>query len=159
MTKRKGTRKPTGGAVGNHSSARKRAMIRPALDAIALKSLSIALERREQQLKIEREAFEEERRVMKAALDKQQGDLDEQNRLSREKNAAAEKPRKPAEIARMESAVDTVDKLAPRKGELLTSAESRVILMIYFTLVGDGISPNQAAIKVSLFGSFKDGLS
>ena len=159
MTKRKGTKKPTGGAAGNHSSARKRAKIRPAQDAIALKSLSIALERREQQLKLEREAFEEERRVIKAALDKQQGYLDEQNRLSREKNAAAEKPRKPAEIARMESAVDTLDKLAPRKGGLLTSAESRAILMIYFTLVGDGISPNQAAIKVSLFGSFMDGLS
>ena len=95
MTKRKGTKKPTGGAVGHHSSARKR----------------------------------------------------------------AEKPRKPAEIARRESAVDTFDKLAPRKGGLQTSAESRAILMIYFKLVGDGISPNQAAIKVSLFGSFMDSLS
>ena len=43
MTKRKGSKKPTEGNVGNHSIARKRAMIQPALDASSLKRKETAL--------------------------------------------------------------------------------------------------------------------
>ena len=102
MTERRGTKKPTGGTVGNHSIATKRAMIQPAQDDNALKRLSTALHGREQQLKGQREAFEEERRLLRAALDERQGELDKRDhRLSREKDAAAERTRKPAEVARM----------------------------------------------------------
>ena len=102
MTEQRGTKKPTGGAFGNHSSARKRAVIQPAQDDNAFKRLSTALlDGREQQLKREREAFEEERRLITAALDERQGELDKRDRLSREKGAAAEKTRNPAEVACM----------------------------------------------------------
>ena len=66
MTKRKGSKKPTGGTVGNHSSARKRAMIQPALDASALERKAAALAGREEQLKTEKEAFEGKQRVTTA---------------------------------------------------------------------------------------------
>ena len=51
MTKRKDSKKPTGGKVGNHSIARKRAMIQPALDASSLKRKETALAGREEQLR------------------------------------------------------------------------------------------------------------
>ena len=133
--------------------------LQPAQDANALESLATALNGREQQVKRGREAFENERRVMTTTLDERQEESDEQGRLSEDKNASAEKTRKPVEVVRMKVAADTVDKLAPSKDGLLTIAESRTILMLYFGLMSDGISPNQAAIKVSLFGSLLGGLS
>ena len=77
----------------------------------------------------------------------------------KEKGSAAEKTHKPAEVARMKAAAATVERLVPRQGKLLTIAESRTILMLYFGLVKDGISPIQAAIKVSLSGSLLGDLS
>ena len=85
-----------------------------------------------------------------AALEKRQIELDERDRLLKEKGSAAEKTPKPAEVARMKSAAATVKRLVPRQGELLAIAESRTILMLYFGLVKDGSSPNQAAMSTLL---------
>ena len=128
MTKREGSKKPTGGNVGNHSSARKRAMIQPAQDANALERKATALAGREEQLKREQEAFGEKQCVTTAALEKRQIELDERDRLLKEKGSAAEKTHKPAEVARMKAAAATVERLVPRQGGLLTIAESRTIL-------------------------------
>ena len=149
MTKCKGSKKPTGGKVGNHSIARKRAMIQPALDASSLKRKETALAGREEQFKREKESFEKQR-VTTAALEKRQIELDERDRLLKEKGSAAEKTPKPAEVARMKSAAATVERLVPRQGKLLTIAESRTILMLYFGLAKDGSSPNQAAMSTLL---------
>ena len=161
MTKTKRNKKATGGTACNHSKAKKIALIRPAQDAQTLRRWKIELDIQEKQLKNDREAFAEEYRAKMATLDERQRELDrrDEDRLSREGGAAAEKIRKPPERARMKVAADTLDALAPKQGELLTPAVSRIILMLYFGLVSDGISPNQAAIKVTFSGSLLADLS
>ena len=71
--------------VGNHSSAKKFAMIQPAQVANALERKATALAGREEQLKREQEAFKEKQRVTTAALEKRQIELDERDRLLKEK--------------------------------------------------------------------------
>ena len=125
-------------------------MIQPALDASCLKCKETALAGREEQFKREEESFEEKQRVTTAALEKRQIELDERDRLLKEKGSTTEKTPKPAEVACIKSAAATVERLVPRQGELLTIAESRTILMLYFGLVKDGSSPNQAAMSTLL---------
>ena len=134
-------------------------MIQPAQDANTLERKATASAGREEQLEREQQAFEEKQRVTTAALEKRQIELGKRDRLLKEKGSAAEKIHKPVEVARMKAAAATVERLVPRQGELLTIAKSQTILMLYFGLVKDGISPNQAAIKVSLSGSLLDDLS
>ncbi|CAN0237434.1 unnamed protein product, partial [Ascophyllum nodosum] len=92
-----------------------------------------------EQFKREEESFEEKQRVTTAALEKRQIELDERDRLLKEKGSTTEKTPKPAEVACIKSAAATVERRTSLPGKRQNAwgiSSVRLLLAGLFIVVG-----------------------
>ncbi|CAM9976181.1 unnamed protein product [Ectocarpus sp. 8 AP-2014] len=159
MAKPKGRRQPTGGAVGRPSKADKRAKTAAARDALAQDRLQAELEQqraalaadraeiaqREQALRAKEASFaKKEQGMARAAAQREKREQQEVERVQAAAAAAAEK------VAQGLDYMDTsVHEVKPKKGEVWTQLQSRMVLMLLFDLRKEGCSENEAVLQVA----------
>lgn len=137
-----------GGKRGNYSTQNNVQKTQKARDARAL-------DRREENIKMNEAASKERTR----ALDQREADIKtkeaeiscKERKSAHEEEAmtGAEKATNSSDEQRMAHAAQQVSELQPRQGELLTSSDSKTVLLLYYGHVRDGFSRNQALLKVS----------
>ncbi|CAN0485476.1 unnamed protein product [Ectocarpus sp. 12 AP-2014] len=159
MTKPKGRRQPTGGAVGRPSKSDKRAKTAAARGALAQDRLKAELEQqraafaaeraemaqREQALRAKEAAVaKKEQEMARAAAQREKREQLEVERVQAAAAAAAEK------VAQSLDYIDTsVQEVKPKKGEVWAQSQSRMVLMLLFDLRKEGRSENEAVLQVA----------
>ncbi|CAB1110952.1 unnamed protein product [Ectocarpus sp. CCAP 1310/34] len=157
MAKPKGRRQPTGGVVGRPSKSDKRAKTAAARGALAQERLQAELEQqraalaadraemaqREQALRAKEAAFaKKEQEMARAAAQREKCEQQEVERVQAAAAAAAEK------VAQGLDYMDTsVHEVKPKKGEVWTQLQSRMVLMLLFDLRKEGCSENEAVLQ------------
>ncbi|CAB1121124.1 unnamed protein product [Ectocarpus sp. CCAP 1310/34] len=161
MAKPKGRRQPTGGVVGRPSKSDKRAKTAAARGPLAQERLQAELEQqraalaadraemaqREQALRAKEAAFaKKEQEMARAAAQREKREQQEVERVQAAAAAAAEK------VAQGLDYMDTsVHEVKPKKGEVWTQLQSRMVLMLLFDLRKEGCSENEAVLQADVF--------
>ncbi|CBN75656.1 hypothetical protein Esi_0151_0059 [Ectocarpus siliculosus] len=164
MTKPKGRNKPTGGVGGRETKATKRAKTAAARDALALDRRSAKLEQERAALVAEMAQREQALRAKEQALRAKEAAFAKKEEAAARAAAQREK-REQEEVERVEAAaaaaaekvaqdhldyIDTsVHEVKPKKGEVWTQLQSRMVLMLLFDLRKDGRSENEAVLQVA----------
>ena len=152
---------PTGGLVGRPTKEAKRAKTAAATTARSLSKLQEQLEILKTQLHQDMAAVQAREKAVRAAevafAKKESAAERAAEKRQEEEKRQRDRVQKVAQGAQMKESQAKIDfreqsleKLKPKTGEILTQAQSRMILMFFFDLQAKGISENQAIIQVSL---------
>ncbi|CAM9579790.1 unnamed protein product [Ascophyllum nodosum] len=167
MPAKKERRMPTGGAVERPAKELKKAKTASARTPKNIARQQQQLEAQKSQLALREAAVEAREKAVQAAevaiatreaADKRAaGKRQENEQQQQQQQQQRDKTQKEAQDTQQTETLkvktdfikESVEKLKPKSGEILTQAQSRIILVMLFDLQGKGISQNQAIIQVA----------